>query len=297
MRVTSLLSPSGVLSNEVTLGVASMVRNPIASRTPPDELVPIGSRVAFQVAADGTAPFEYQWFKNGTEIDGATQATYVIEFAAEGDEGDYSVRVANALTESGVMSNNVSLALDARVSNVVVSRTPPTGAVAAGQRVDFTVSNAGLGPFTYQWYKDGGEIAGATNVSYTLLAVAESDTADYSVRVFNEETPLGVLSAPVELIVGLPVTNVTAAITLPTEQPVTVGERVEITAAAQGTSPLFYQWLKDGVEIGTNSTENSKLVFAAVSLDDIGSYTVRVSNALTPDGEVSNAVSLEVQEP
>ncbi len=296
VRVTSLLSPSGVLSNEVNLEVASMVRNPIASRSPPDELVPIGSGVTFQVAADGTGPFTYQWFKDGEEIEGATQATYEIDFASAGDEGDYSVRVANALTNPGVMSNEVALALDARVSNVVVSRTPPAGAVAVGQRVDFTVSNAGLGPFTYQWYKNDDAIGGATGVTLTLLAVAESDTANYTVRVFNAETPAGVLSDPVELVVGLPVTNVAAAITMPVEQPVPVGARVEITATAQGTSPLFYQWFKDGAEIGTNST-NNKLVFDAVSLDDIGSYTVRVSNALTPDGEVSNAVSLEVQEP
>lgn len=294
-RVTSLLSPSGVLSNEVALEVASMVRNPIASRTPPEEQVPIGTSVTFQVAADGTSPLFYQWFKDGESIVGATQATYTLN-AFQGSEGDYSVLVRNALTPSGVMSNEVPLALDARVSNLVVSRTPPAGAVAVGQRVDFTVSNAGLGPFTYQWYKDGNAIDGATGVTFTLLAVAESDTADYTVRVYNAETPAGVLSDPVELVVGLPVTNVAAAITMPAEQPVPAGARVEITATAQGTSPLFYQWFKDGMEIGTSST-NNKLVFDAVSLDDIGSYTVRVSNALTPDGEVSNAVSLEVQEP
>lgn len=298
--VTSLLSPSGVTSNVVNLEIASMVRNPIASRTPPDEQVPIGSEVTFLVAADGTAPFEYQWFKDGEEIVGATQATYKIDFASAGDEGDYSVLVSNDLTEAGVMSNEVALALDARVSNVVASRTTPAGAgaVTIGHRVDFTVSNVGLGPFTYQWYKDGNVIDGATDVNFTLLAVAESDTADYTVRVFNAETPEGVLSAPVELVVGLPVTNVTAAITMPAEQPVPVGARVEITATAQGTSPLFYKWFKDGAELdGAEGHDKFKLVLDPVVEDDAGSYSVRVSNALTPDGEFSNTVTLEIQQP
>lgn len=295
VRVSSLLSPSGVISNEVVLEVASMVRNPIASRTPPDEKVSIGSSVTFQVAADGTGPFTYQWFKDGEAIADATQATYTIPFAGDGAEGDYTVRVANALTNPGVLSNEVPLALDARVANVSVERTPGVGAVAVGQRVDFTVSNAGLGPFTYQWYKDNVVIAGANSVTYTLLSVLESDTGDYTVRVFNAETPAGVLSDPVDLSVGLPVSDVTAAITLPAEQPVPLGARVEITASAQGTSPLFYQWFKDGVEI--DGATNFKLVLDPVVADDAASYTVRVINALTPDGEFSGAVNLEVQQP
>ncbi len=293
VRVSSLLSPGGVISNELVLEVATMVRNPIASRTPPDDEVPIGTSVTFQVSPDGTGPFTYQWFKEGEAIEGATQATYNIPFVTAGSEGNYSVRVANALTTPGVMSNEVPLALDARVSNVIVSRTPSSAAVAVGQRVDFTVSNAGLGPFTYQWYKDGVEIPEANGVIFTLLAVAESDTADYTVRVFNAETPEGVLSAHVQLAVGLPVANVSAAITQPTEQPVPVGARVVFTATAQGTSPLFYQWFKDGFEI--DGATGFQLVFDPVAEDAAGSYSVRVSNALSPDGEFSNAVSLELQ--
>ena len=269
------------------------MRNPIASRSPPDELVPIGTTVTFQVAADGTGPFTYQWFKDGDEIDGATQVTYKIDFATAGSEGDYSVRVRNALTPSGVMSNDVSLALDARVSNVIASRSPSAGVLAAGQRVDFTVSHAGLGPFTYQWYKNGEEIVGATGVIYTLVGAAESDTADYTVRVYNAETPAGVLSAPVELLVGRAVTEVSAVIAMPTEQPVAVGARVEIVASAQGTSPLFYQWFKGGLEI--EGATGFKLVIDEAAESDAGSYTVRVSNALSPLGVFSNAVNLEVQ--
>jgi cyclophilin family peptidyl-prolyl cis-trans isomerase len=293
--VTSELSPDGVLSNESLLEVATMVSNPVATRTPADDLVPIGSTVIFSVTAEGTAPFQYQWYKDGEPIEGADQATYKIDFAGAGTEGLYSVLVSNSQTVDGVMSNEVPLALDSRVSNVVVTLTPPGPAIAIGQRVDFSVSNTGLGPFEYQWYKNGVAIEEATSVIFTLDEVLESDNGTYTVRVTNADTPEGVLSAPVELLVALPVTYAAAEITEPSEQPVTVGQRVVISVTADGTGPLIYQWFKDGEEIG--GATSYELVFDPVSEEAAGSYGVRVSNAVTLEGVFSNEVNLEVQYP
>ena len=38
-----------------------------------------------------------------------------------------------------------------------------------------TVTANGLTPFTYQWYRDGVAIAGATDSSYTIPAVSLAD--------------------------------------------------------------------------------------------------------------------------
>lgn len=60
-------------------------------------LVTVGGASTFSVVATGTAPFTYQWLKNGTAIPQATSATYSLATATTQDAGDYSVLVSNAL--------------------------------------------------------------------------------------------------------------------------------------------------------------------------------------------------------
>ncbi len=60
----------------------------------------------------------------------------------------------------------------------------PAGATdPAGDNVVFTVSATGSGSLSYQWYKDGAPIGGATNSSFTLTNVQASDAGAYSVAV------------------------------------------------------------------------------------------------------------------
>jgi hypothetical protein len=56
-----------------------------------------------------------------------------------------------------------------------VSTQPVSQTVAAGQAASFTVAAAGTAPLTYQWQKNGSNIAGATSASYTTPATTTSD--------------------------------------------------------------------------------------------------------------------------
>jgi len=58
-----------------------------------------GEKATLSVLATGKEPLSYQWYKNGAAIDGATDATYVIEETTMADAGSYSVTVSNALGE------------------------------------------------------------------------------------------------------------------------------------------------------------------------------------------------------
>ena len=55
-----------------------------------------GKKVTLSVAANGTAPFNYQWKKNGVNISGATSSTYVISGVQLQNAGNYTVAVSNA---------------------------------------------------------------------------------------------------------------------------------------------------------------------------------------------------------
>src|SRR5207245_1903171 len=52
-----------------------------------------------------------------------------------------------------------------------------------GQKASFTTEASGSGPFVYQWSKDGVEIEGATNATYSIDSVTSTDAATYCVVV------------------------------------------------------------------------------------------------------------------
>ena len=57
----------------------------------------------------------------------------------------------------------------------VISTDPQSQTITAGQPVTFTVAASGAAPFTYQWQRNGSNIAGATSASYSIAAVQASD--------------------------------------------------------------------------------------------------------------------------
>lgn len=63
----------------------------------------------------------------------------------------------------------------------------PVGETACyGSSVTFNVSAAGYGTLSYQWRKDGVDIAGATQASYTIASVEPVHTGDYDVVVTGD---------------------------------------------------------------------------------------------------------------
>ena len=67
-----------------------------------------------------------------------------------------------------------------------IALQPYAMAVTAGSSVTFTVRGAGSGPLTYQWRKNGTDIAGATSSTYTVASASMSDNgSSYTVAVTN----------------------------------------------------------------------------------------------------------------
>ncbi len=63
------------------------------STAPLSATVKPGEAAVLSVTAGGTAPFTYQWLKDGSAIPGATAATYAIPAATLADGGSYQVMV------------------------------------------------------------------------------------------------------------------------------------------------------------------------------------------------------------
>ena len=63
---------------------------------------------------------------------------------------------------------------------------PISQTVNPGWDVTLTVTAAGRAPLTYQWFRDGAEIEGATNPAYSLQSVQKSDAGKFTCLVRNE---------------------------------------------------------------------------------------------------------------
>jgi hypothetical protein len=69
---------------------------PVIVTQPIDQFVEVGGRVLFIAGGTGTQPLNYQWFKNGEKIEGATQAIYLTPAVVAADnKAKFMCRVAN----------------------------------------------------------------------------------------------------------------------------------------------------------------------------------------------------------
>ena len=80
--------------------------------------------------------------------------------------------------------------------------TPPVSQVAiAGTDVTLSVVATGAGPLTYQWTKDGANIANATSSTLLLTSVGRTNSGSYAVVVTGGGGPTTSVSAGVRVIV------------------------------------------------------------------------------------------------
>ncbi len=233
------------------------------STHPLSQTVCPGANVSFSVTASG-ASLTYQWRKNGTNIAGATNATYTINGVVVGDAGNYDVIVTGSC--GTVTSNIATLTVSA---SIVISSQPVSQAVCAGANVSFSVTATGSS-LTYQWRKNGTNIGGATNAAYTINGVVAGDAGNYDVVI------TGSCGTVTSGIATLTVNATTVISSQPVSQTVCAGAAVSFSVTATGTS-LTYQWRKNGSNIA--GATNAAYTISNVSVADAGNYDVIVTGS------------------
>src|SRR5260370_917593 len=161
---------SGVNFTDNAVAVA-----PTITTQPANQTVTAGQTATFAVVAGGTAPLGYQWQKNGANIAGATAASYTTPVTTTADSGStFAVVVSNAT--GTVTSIAATLTVNAAAVAPTITTQPANQTVTAGQTATFTVVAGGAAPLSYQWQKNGANIAGATSNSYTTSVTATADS-------------------------------------------------------------------------------------------------------------------------
>jgi hypothetical protein len=245
-----------------------------------------GQPATFTIAASGTAPLTYQWYRDGQIVPGATSASYAIGAVGLQDDGaQYTVVVGNS---GGAVTSQSAVLTVVPVAPTLTTQ-PQAQMVLEGATATFTSVAAGSAPLHFQWRKNSVAISGANNASYVTPATAGGDSgALFDVVVSNAAGSIA--SATALLTVGtVPVAPSIVAAPQSAAEP--VGGAIAFAVVASGTAPLSYQWLRNGVDIA-NATTSTLIVAPVSGLNDHDSYTVRVSNVA--GSVVSGAAQLTV---
>src|SRR6202008_4383214 len=139
---------------------------------------------------------------------GATSASYITPATASTDNGSTFQVVVNN-TAGTVTSAGATLTVKAAAGEPTITTPPANQTVTAGQTASFTVVAAGTAPLSYQWQKNGVNIAGATSASYTTPATTTADNGStFAVAVSN--TAGTITSATATLTVNAVAPTITA---------------------------------------------------------------------------------------
>ena len=273
-------SAGSVTSNEAKLGVSATAVKPAIATQPAHQSVITGETATFTVTASGTAPFTYQWKKNGANIPSATSDSYTTPATSIADSGlAYSVVVTNSA--GTVTSKDATLTVTATAEKPAITTQPEAQTVTEGQSATFSVTATGTSP-GYQWKKNGTVIDGATSSSYTTPATSSADnTAVFSVVVTNSAGTVTSSGAALTVNAAVVAPVAPTITTQPTAQSIAAGAMATFSVAATGTGTLSYQWKKNGTDItgGTGATTNTYTTPAMSYAGNSAVYSVVVSNS------------------
>ena len=239
----------------------------------------------------------YQWLRDGAPIAGATSGSYTTVQADVNKVISVTASYTDGLgNEESSTSAGTAAVLNANDAGAVtIDDTTPT----QGQMLTASVSDldGATGPISYQWFRDGNPIAGATSVSYTTLQAdvgkAISVSASYTDDLGGVEAPLSADTANVANV------NDAGTISINDTTP-TQGDTLtaSINDADGATGPISYQWFADGIAIsgatGSSYTlvqdDVTKVISVAASYtDDLTTMENPVSADTAPVTEVNDA--------
>ena len=254
-----------------------------------------GQDISFTVAADG-ASLSYEWYKNpavlqvdGGDISGATSNTLSIANIDVSDAGVYYCKVIG--TCGTELSGNPTLTVN---EGLTINTNPISKTRCLGGTASYVVDVSGT-INSYQWeFNNGGGFVvlladantlGTTTNTLTLNNINAADEGTYRCVVDGVCEDLN--SNPAGLTIGV----TTAITTQPFDVTSCVGDDVDLSVSANGTS-LNYQWYKNGNLIA-GATLNT-LSFVGVVVGDEDVYDCDISG--TCGTETSDPANLTVNE-
>ncbi len=289
---------------------------PTITQQPGGQTVYQGDTAAFAVTATGTAPLIYQWQSHGVPLAGATNSSLVLSNVALSAGGNYAVSITNtygSVASTGatlVVLPTVPLPLALNTTNLVwltdgdaiwrgltaVSHdgvsAAQSGAIGDGQTTRLKTSLTGPGTLTF-WWKVSSQANGDW-LSLSLDGVSrDSISGEVNWQPMTAYVPAGTHAVAwyytknasgssgqdkawvdqVAFTLGATAPFITAQ---PAGRNILAGSQVSLSVTADGTPPLAYQWIFNGVSVP--GATGSSLTLAKAWTTNSGAYAVVVTN-------------------
>jgi tripartite-type tricarboxylate transporter receptor subunit TctC/cytochrome c551/c552 len=258
------------------------------TQQPDDRVVNVGAPVEFSIGAVGTAPLAYQWYRDGVAIAGANADRLHLQAVSAADRGLYSVQVRDpgGLTATSNLAalivREVGGAPDVlRRQNCLACHDAerrlvgPSWAEIAQRYAGQFVQEATL----VQRMQQGSRGVWGT-VPMPASAISDAEALAVARWLITGEAGAAAGTAPT--ITGLPAIIAADA-----------GGSLRLSASAQGTPPLAYQWRRDGVDIAGANAATLELAGLGMA-DHERTYTIVVRNGA---GSASVSTTLRVVDP
>jgi hypothetical protein len=258
--VTYTITNNGGQTTTATFGV-DVTTTLAGSATNSGPVCPGTSLTLTANGIDGAPDYSYAW--TGPNSQHYSVSSFTITNASATDNGTWSVVITDSYGCTVTETTTVTL-----TPITSITTQPSDATICTGASNTFSVVAAGTGTITYQWYSGSTLISGATSASYT------TGTAG-SYYVIVGSTCGDVTSNTVTLTVN---PNLPVSVSLAGDyNPVCSGTTVNFTATPTNGGPgPIYQWIVNGLNVGTNSTAYSYIP----STGDI--VEVQLTSNITP---------------
>lgn len=206
----------------------------------------------------------FQWLNNGVAIEGATESDYRARISDVGDLINVRMTYTDVFgTDETVLSETfqpIGVASQAAQGDVAITGTPRQGETLSVDVSDITDRNiTDPRTATYQWQRDGVDIADANGFTYTLTQddVGAQINVVYDFRDLggDNENKVSALTVPIENVNDAP------------RATITLGGLLQVGSAVRADADLFdldgidlfvaqtYQWFRDGTAIAGETSQ------------------------------------------
>lgn len=221
------------------------------------------------------AQYSYQWYKNGTKIEGAINENYIInsnEFVL--GQTRYYCMVSNAA--GNVQSKESIITFQDKPTLNNSYPVDSTLAATSGATVSVLIESGYPTNYTYQWYKNGTIISGANSSSYNISSVGMGQNTYYC-AVTNS---VGTTNSRTCTITGIKTPVLTANLPADVTLMASAGGQAvfSVGISSQGYPTNYtYQWYKNNSPIG--GATGSSYTATGLTSQQTATFYCKVTNS------------------
>jgi N-acetyl-anhydromuramyl-L-alanine amidase AmpD len=278
-----LTSNAGCLAQDTALSTA-IVMNVSTSVSPTIQISTAsathcsGDSIYFSTVINGGgASPQYQWFKNGVPVSGATATILFTNGFATGDVVRCRLvsSAACAVTDT-VYSNAITLTVNPNTASTVSIAPNVQGAVCETSPVSITASSITAGTtLTYRWFVNGTYTQGGSDSVFVVTAPVDGDTVICYVTTTQQCPGLYVAQSNALILHTTPALEPQVSIASNQGDTICAGTVVTFTASSTngGNAPV-YEWFVNG------STNGTGPAFSTTQLATGSAVTCKLTSSL-----------------